>query len=50
MKYIFTDVDGTIYKEKPIILEQTRKDISYAQANGYEVILATGNPYFSKMK
>jgi len=50
MKYIFTDVDGTIYKEKPIILEQTKKDISYAQANGYEVILATGNPYFSKMK
>ena len=49
MKYIFTDVDGTIYNQNNIILDETKSDILYAQNNGYEVILATGNPYFSKM-
>jgi hydroxymethylpyrimidine pyrophosphatase-like HAD family hydrolase len=50
MKYIFTDVDGTIFDKKTIITKELRNDFIFAGKQGYNIIIATGNPIFSKMK
>ena len=49
MYIIFSDVDGTIYDEKSIITDVVKRDVAYAKSKGYEFVIATGNPVFSKM-
>lgn len=47
---IFSDVDGTLYDKNQIILDETKKDIKYAQKLGLDFVIVTGNPFFKKMK
>lgn len=51
MKYIFfSDIDGTIYDHQQIILQSTIDDVMFAQKQGVEFVIATGNGYFNSIK
>lgn len=45
---IFSDVDGTLYNDFNI-LDETKKDISFAQKNMADFNICTGNPVFERM-
>lgn len=45
---IFSDVDGTLYNDFNI-LDETKKDISFAQKNMANFNICTGNPVFERM-
>ncbi|WP_412031253.1 HAD-IIB family hydrolase [Metamycoplasma buccale] len=45
---IFSDVDGTLYNDFNI-LDETKKDISFAQKNNADFNICTGNPIFERM-
>lgn len=51
MKYLFfSDIDGTLYDRSQTVLMSTKKDIQYAQSQGVEFVIATGNGHFQSIK
>lgn len=51
MKYfVFSDIDGTLYKKYDLLAQQTIDDVSYVQEKGIQFVLATGNPFMGKIK
>ena len=45
-KYLFFDVDGTLYNSKKELPEKTKKAIQLARTNGHEIAIATGRAPF----